>query len=84
MGAKPRELSLTSTQGVPKPFGPSRLVEAVEDFCGSFRTLAPLADFVVLNVSCPNTTEGKTFEDCGCNARVDGFGFAFEPSPGFR
>eukprot|EP00438_Fugacium_kawagutii_P002490 Skav209083 [mRNA] locus=scaffold207:541580:550443:+ [translate_table: standard] len=36
---------------------------AVADFATSFRLLAPLADFVVLNVSCPNTTEGKTFED---------------------
>jgi len=36
---------------------------AVEDFTTSFRLLAPLADFVVLNVSCPNTTEGKTFEE---------------------
>lgn len=36
---------------------------AIEDFMSSFRTLAPHADFVVLNVSCPNTAEGKTFED---------------------
>ena len=33
------------------------------DFVASFRTLAPHADYVVLNVSCPNTHEGKTFED---------------------
>ncbi len=37
--------------------------EAVEDFLMSFRTLAPLADYIVLNVSCPNTAEGKTFEE---------------------
>ncbi|CAE8697460.1 unnamed protein product, partial [Polarella glacialis] len=36
---------------------------AVEDFANSFRILAPHADFVVLNVSCPNTAEGKTFEE---------------------
>ena len=36
---------------------------ATEDFLYSFRRLAPLADYVALNVSCPNTTEGKTFED---------------------
>eukprot|EP00930_Biecheleria_cincta_P096562 TRINITY_DN88393_c0_g1_i1.p1 TRINITY_DN88393_c0_g1~~TRINITY_DN88393_c0_g1_i1.p1 ORF type:complete len:452 (-),score=69.52 TRINITY_DN88393_c0_g1_i1:76-1431(-) len=36
---------------------------AVEDFVYSFRTLAPMAEFVVLNVSCPNTAEGKTFEE---------------------
>jgi len=36
---------------------------AVEDYATSYRKLAPLADFVVLNVSCPNTEEGKTFEE---------------------
>ena len=36
---------------------------ATEDFLYSFRRLAPLADYVALNVSCPNTAEGKTFED---------------------
>lgn len=36
---------------------------AVDDFCKSFRLLAPHADYVALNVSCPNTEEGKTFED---------------------
>lgn len=36
---------------------------AIEDFCSSFRQLAPFADYVALNVSCPNTSDGKTFED---------------------
>ena len=36
---------------------------AIEDFRESFRLLAPWAGYVALNVSCPNTTEGKTFED---------------------
>jgi dihydroorotate dehydrogenase len=36
---------------------------AVEDFLESFRLLAPLASYVALNISCPNTKEGKTFED---------------------
>ena len=35
---------------------------ALEDFRESFRLLAPQADYVVLNVSCPNTEEGRTFE----------------------
>lgn len=35
----------------------------IEDFRQSFRLLAPLAGYVALNISCPNTTEGKTFED---------------------
>ncbi|CAK0804263.1 unnamed protein product [Prorocentrum cordatum] len=33
--------------------------EAVQDFVASFRRLARHADFVVLNVSCPNTTEAS-------------------------
>jgi dihydroorotate dehydrogenase len=36
---------------------------AIVDFRHSFRLLAGLADYVVLNISCPNTREGKTFED---------------------
>lgn len=35
----------------------------VEDMLACYLKLAPLADFAVLNVSCPNTAEGKTFED---------------------
>ena len=36
---------------------------ALEDFRESFRLLAPQASYVVLNVSCPNTEGGRTFED---------------------
>lgn len=35
---------------------------AIEDFRESFHHLAPLARYVVVNISCPNTAEGKTFE----------------------
>ena len=35
---------------------------ALDDFRESFHLLAPHADYVALNISCPNTTEGKTFE----------------------
>jgi len=37
--------------------------DALEDFRTSFRLLAPLADYIALNISCPNTAEGKTFEE---------------------
>ncbi|HYE95431.1 MAG TPA: quinone-dependent dihydroorotate dehydrogenase [Rubricoccaceae bacterium] len=37
--------------------------EAIEDFRQSVRRLLPHADFLALNVSCPNTAEGKTFEE---------------------
>ncbi|MDW8282312.1 MAG: quinone-dependent dihydroorotate dehydrogenase [Myxococcales bacterium] len=36
---------------------------AIEDFCHSYRCLAPRADYVTLNVSCPNTPDGRTFEE---------------------
>ena len=36
--------------------------DAIEDFVQSFARLYQLADFITLNVSCPNTPEGKTFE----------------------
>ncbi len=39
--------------------------EAVMDYCSSFRLLAPLADYMVLNISCPNTVDGKSFEQAG-------------------
>lgn len=35
----------------------------IEDFRYSFRQLAPLAGYLALNISCPNTKEGKTFEE---------------------
>ncbi|NNE70091.1 MAG: quinone-dependent dihydroorotate dehydrogenase [Rhodothermales bacterium] len=36
---------------------------AIEDFATSFSACAPFASMVVLNLSCPNTAEGRTFED---------------------
>lgn len=36
---------------------------AVQDYATSVRLLAPYASYIALNVSCPNTEEGKTFED---------------------
>jgi dihydroorotate dehydrogenase len=45
---------------------------AIDDFRESFRRLAPLADYVALNVSCPNTGDGKTFEDPAAFERLMG------------
>ncbi len=36
---------------------------ALLDFRHSFRLMASLASYIVLNISCPNTEEGKTFEE---------------------
>lgn len=39
---------------------------AVEDYCVTFLRLAPVADYVSLNISCPNTADGRTFEEAEC------------------
>lgn len=36
---------------------------ALDDFRAGYRAVAGVADLVVVNVSCPNTREGKTFEE---------------------
>jgi dihydroorotate dehydrogenase len=36
---------------------------ALDDFRTSFERVAELADYIAVNVSCPNTAEGKTFEE---------------------
>ena len=49
---------------VAKTHSPDILGDAgVEDFRQSVRALSPHADYLALNVSCPNTAEGKTFEE---------------------
>lgn len=46
-----------------KTHDPSIMGDAARaDFCISFRHLAPHAAYIALNVSCPNTRSGKTFE----------------------
>ncbi len=37
--------------------------QAIEDYLISYKIAAPVADYITINVSCPNTSEGKTFED---------------------
>ena len=37
--------------------------EAVEDYLTSYRFATSVADYITINISCPNTSEGKTFED---------------------
>ncbi len=39
--------------------------EAVADYVAAVRLLAPVADAVVVNASCPNTGDGRTFEEPG-------------------
>ena len=37
--------------------------KAIDDYVYSFKKMIPFGSYIVLNISCPNTTEGKTFED---------------------
>lgn len=37
--------------------------KAIDDYVRSFRKVKEIGDFITINISCPNTTEGKTFED---------------------
>jgi len=39
--------------------------DAVEDYRCSFSRLAELGSYIALNISCPNTADGKTFEEAG-------------------
>ena len=43
---------------------------AIEDFRRGFEQMAPVSDYVALNISCPNTREGKTFEHAGSLKRL--------------
>ncbi|MBU1199273.1 MAG: quinone-dependent dihydroorotate dehydrogenase [Nanoarchaeota archaeon] len=47
-----------------KTHNPELLGEAgIFDICYSFLRLHDLGDYITINISCPNTAEGKTFED---------------------
>jgi dihydroorotate dehydrogenase len=37
--------------------------DAIRDYVSSYGAARTAADYVTLNISCPNTREGKTFED---------------------
>ncbi|RMD60956.1 quinone-dependent dihydroorotate dehydrogenase, partial [Candidatus Parcubacteria bacterium] len=37
--------------------------KSIEDYLATYRLLAPLAAYVTLNISCPNTQDGCTFQD---------------------
>ncbi len=38
--------------------------QGIEDYCYTFKKLHRFGDYILINVSCPNTAEGKTFEEC--------------------
>ena len=64
LAATPRPARFVVGVNVAKTHSAEILGDAgVEDFRQSVRALVPHADYLALNVSCPNTAEGKTFED---------------------
>ena len=63
LAATPRSPGFVLGINVAKTHSPDILGEAgIDDFRQSVRQLVPYADYLALNVSCPNTAEGKTFE----------------------
>lgn len=59
-----RTLPLPLAVNVAKTHDPTLLgAAALDDFAQAVYHLAPWADLLTLNVSCPNTAEGKTFEE---------------------
>ena len=69
-----QRLATLRADGLPDPFvlgvnvakthDPAILgAAALDDFAETVRHVAPHADYLALNVSCPNTEEGKTFEE---------------------
>ncbi len=64
LAATPRPPGFVVGVNVAKTHSPDILGAAgVEDFRQSVRAVLPHADYLALNVSCPNTAEGKTFEE---------------------
>lgn len=62
---KGKERKIPVGVNIAKTHNPEILgTKAIEDICYSFEKLYPLADYITLNISCPNTAEGKTFEEC--------------------
>lgn len=61
---KYRELSVPMGVNIAKTHDPSITGEkAIDDYRKSFELVKHIADYITLNISCPNTTEGKTFEE---------------------
>lgn len=61
---KKLELDIPVGINIAKTHDPSITGEkALADYKASFDTLKDIGDYFTINISCPNTTEGKTFEE---------------------
>lgn len=61
---KNKQLSIPLGVNIAKTHDPDILGDkAIKDYMFSFREAQKVADYITINISCPNTAEGKTFED---------------------
>lgn len=61
---KNKELSIPLGVNIAKTHDPKIMGDAaIRDYVQSFNEAKKVADYITVNISCPNTTEGKTFED---------------------
>jgi dihydroorotate dehydrogenase len=61
---KNKNLSIPLGVNVAKTHNPRIMGDkAIQDYIYSFNEAQKVADYITINISCPNTTEGKTFED---------------------
>lgn len=61
---KNKDISVPLGINVAKTHDPNILGDlAIRDYVHSFEEAKKIGDYITINISCPNTTEGKTFED---------------------
>lgn len=61
---KNKKISIPLGINIAKTHDPSIMGdEAIRDYVLSFNEAKKIADYITVNISCPNTLEGKTFED---------------------
>jgi len=61
---KNKKLSIPLGINIAKTHDPKIMGDAaIQDYVQSFNEAKKVADYITVNISCPNTTEGKTFED---------------------
>jgi len=61
---KNKEFSIPLGINIAKTHDPNIMGDlAIQDYVHSFNEAKTVADYITVNISCPNTTKGKTFED---------------------
>ncbi|SHE65587.1 dihydroorotate oxidase A [Fodinibius roseus] len=61
---KNKKISIPLGINIAKTHDPKLMGDlAIRDYVHSFKEAQKIADYITVNISCPNTTDGKTFED---------------------